>query len=267
MNSVVQYYEIIDEASRFSRNSRKIEFLTSTHVISSLLPSHAKILDVGAGPGAYSFYYAERHHDVTSIDLTPKHIEQINKESEEKHLALNAYVGNATNLSRFESETFDFVMCFGPLYHIIDSNERDKCIKECLRVLKSGGHLAIAYLSKYAVIPMLATREKTFIRNSVIDKVINQGIIIDGDQDCFWTDAYFTSPEDIETLMMNYGVSTIDHVGTDGISHTIQEYIDALSDEEFHSWMDYHFLTCREKSILGLSTHGLYICKKTNGHQ
>lgn len=63
----------------------------------------------------------------------------------------------------------------------------------------------------------------------------------------FWTDAYFTSPTEIEALMLEYNVSLVDHAGTDGISHTIQEYIDGLSDAEFHSWMKFHYQTCREQ--------------------
>jgi hypothetical protein len=62
--------------------------------------------------------------------------------------------------------------------------------------------------------------------------------------------------------MQDYDVSLVDHIGTDGISHTIQEYVDGLSDVEFHSWMNYHYQSCRESSILGMSTHGLIICRK-----
>lgn len=262
MDNVVNYYDLIDEDSRFSRNSRKIEFLTTTHVLNDVLPQQAKILDVGAGTGVYSFYYAERQHEVVAIDITPRHVSEIQKKCNEKGIELKAYVENATDLSRFDTESFDFVMCFGPLYHIIDGDDRNTCIRECLRVLKKGGHLAIAYINKYSVIPMLATRDPKFIRDGVIDKVVNQGVIVDGDADCFWTDAYFTSPNEIEGLLMDFDVITVDHIGTDGISHTIQEYVDKLEETEFNFWLSYHFQTCREKSILGISTHGLYICQK-----
>ncbi|GIP19782.1 hypothetical protein J22TS3_00570 [Paenibacillus sp. J22TS3] len=38
MNNVANYYQMIDEASRFSRNSRKIEFLTTNFVLEKILP-------------------------------------------------------------------------------------------------------------------------------------------------------------------------------------------------------------------------------------
>ncbi|TJY43899.1 class I SAM-dependent methyltransferase [Cohnella pontilimi] len=262
MKNVVNYYETIDEDSRFSRNSRKIEFLTTTHVLNNILPQQARILDVGAGTGVYSLYYAKRQHDVAAVDITPKHVELLINKAIQSGINLEANVGNATDLSRFDSETFDFVMCFGPMYHLTDSNDRNTCIQECLRVLKKGGFLAVAYINKYSVIPMLATRDKKFIRKSVIDKVMNEGVFFEGNEDCFWTDAYFTSPEEIEALLVTHGVTAVDHAGTDGISHTIHEYVDKLGTEEFESWLSYHFQTCRERSILGISTHGLYICRK-----
>ena len=262
VNKVVNYYEMIDEDSRFSRNSRKIEFLTTKHILNKIMRQHAKILEVGAGTGAYSFHYAERQHEVVAVDITPKHIEMIKEKCKKQGLNMEAYVENATDLSRFDSDTFDFVLCFGPMYHLTDKDDRNRCIRECLRVLQSGGYLAVAYINKYSIIPMLATRDKKFIRNSVIDKVINDGVIFEGDEDCFWTDAYFTSPDEIEALFEQYDVTTVEHVGTDGISHTIHEYVDKLDESEFQSWMSYHFQTCRERSILGISSHGLYICKK-----
>lgn len=262
MTNVTRYYERIDEGSRFARNSRKIEFLTTNYILEGHLPPHSKILDVGAGTGVYSFHYLERHHEVAAVDVTPKHVEAIKEKCRREGLHLETYLENAVDLSRFEDGTFDVVMCFGPMYHLTDSADRDRCLQECLRVLKKGGLLAIAYINKYSSIPMLATRDRRFIRDSVIDKVIHAGVTVEGDEDCFWTDAFFTSPEEMEALLSRYGVTSVDHAGTDGISHTIHEHIDGLGPEQFESWMKYHFQTCRERSILGMSTHGLYVCRK-----
>jgi ubiquinone/menaquinone biosynthesis C-methylase UbiE len=262
MNNLTNYYEMINEDSRFSRNSRRIEFLTTTHVLNSVMPEQVKLLDLGAGTGVYSFYYAERQHDVVAVDITPKHIETIKQKCDERSIKMEAYVDNATDLGRLESESFDFVMCLGPMYHLTNVEDRMNCIRESLRVLKKGGHLSVAYINKYSIIPMLSTRDKKFIRRSVIDKVIDEGVIFEGDEDCFWTDAYFTSPEEIEAFMNQFEVSYVDHVGTDGISHTIHEFVDKLDETEFESWKSYHFQTCRERSILGMSSHGLYICQK-----
>lgn len=262
MDEVIRFYEVVDEELRFQRNSRRIEFLTSIRALEDFIQSQSKILELGAGTGAYSFYYANKGHEVTALDLTPSNIEKIITKMDNKHISLNAFVGNATDLSRFESESFNSVLCFGPYYHIIDSDARDRLIQESLRVLCSGGILSIAYINKYSVVPMLIKKIPELINHGTINKVINSGFLKAGDPESFWTDSHYTTPSEIEDFIKQYDVSIIDHLGTDGLSHTISDEVDQLSQEKFEIYYNYHYETCRERSILGISTHGLLICRK-----
>lgn len=43
---------------------------------------------------------------------------------------------DATDMSIFEDESFDVVLNMGPFYHLVDISDREKCIRESLRVLK-----------------------------------------------------------------------------------------------------------------------------------
>ncbi|MEO3947744.1 class I SAM-dependent methyltransferase [Gorillibacterium sp. CAU 1737] len=262
MNQVIAYYDQIDEDSRFTRKSRRVEYLTTLHVLDPLLPADARILEVGAGGGAYSFTYAGRGHEVTAVDLTPKHIELIQAKSQETGIPLTAEVGNALNLSRYGEGTFDAVLCLGPMYHLTAEEDRDQCIEECLRVLKPGGVLAIAYIGKFSVMPMLASRQREFLREDVIRQVLDRGMTRAGEETCFWTDACFLSPQEMENMLARYEVVEVDHAGTDSICHTIQDAIDGMTEEEYGTWLSYHYETCREPSIRGMSTHGLYVCCK-----
>ena len=38
--------------------------------------------------------------------------------------------------------------------------------------------------------------------------------------------------------------------------------VDQMTDEEFKIWCNYHYLVCREKSLMGASNHGLVIARK-----
>lgn len=40
------------------------------------------------------------------------------------------------NLSFIPSETYDVVLCMGPLYHLIQGDDRIMVIQECKRVVK-----------------------------------------------------------------------------------------------------------------------------------
>lgn len=264
MEDIIRFYEVVDEELRFKKNSRKIEFLTSVNALAPLIQNTSKILDLGAGTGAYSFHFASMGHEVTALDLTPKNIEMINnKKSSFGEISLKAVVGDATDLSRYESSSFDVVLCFGPFYHIIDSEARRKLIQESLRVLRPDGILAVAYINKYSVVPMLAKKIPEFINERTISKVISKGYLKAGDPDSFWTDSYYTSPSEIEEYMKAFNITMIDHLGTDGLSHTLSNEIDNLPEESFNIWTKYHMDTCRERSILGISSHGLYISRKS----
>jgi len=263
MDEVIKFYENVDEELRFQRNSRRIEFLTTLRALDPWVKNSSSILELGAGSGAYSIYYATNGHEVTALDITPSNIDKINKKiSEHKAINLNTMIGNATNLSEFHADSFNTVLCLGPYYHIIDDETRHQLLEESLRVLCTGGILAIAYINKYSVVPMLVKKLPEFIQEGTINKVVELGYLKGEDPESFWTDSHYTTPAEIEDFLQQYNVTIIDHLGTDGVSHTISDEVDELSEEQFDTYQNYHYKTCREPSILGISTHGLIICKK-----
>lgn len=265
MNNIVSYYEKYDEDSRLtSNNARKVEFTLTTMILNQYIEKHSKILELGAGTGIYSFYYADKGNDVTSTDITPKHIEIIKQKLKQnkKSLSLSAEAADATDLSNYQSESFDIVLCLGPMYHLTDLYTREMCIKESLRVLKKGGILAVAYINKHYILNSVMTRDKKFLTNDFVNKIMNTGVIKEGEKECFWTDAFFTTPIEIETFIEKFGVEIIDHAATDGLSPFLRDSIDNMNEEEYSAWLHYCFNSCREKSILGISNHGLLLCKK-----
>ena len=111
----------------------------------------ARILEVGAGTGRYSFYYLNKGHIITALDIVQKNVEVMREKSKtigSKNMEVK--LGDARDLSQFDSNTFDVVLCLGPIYHLSKRQDRIKCIGECIRVLKPEGILAIAYINRYA---------------------------------------------------------------------------------------------------------------------
>ncbi|MGO1528851.1 MAG: class I SAM-dependent methyltransferase, partial [Senegalia sp. (in: firmicutes)] len=60
----------------------------------------------------------------------------------------------------------------------------------------------------------------------------------------------------------NFNVEKLKHVGTDGIVHMMRNNINDLDENEFDKWLDYHFMTYDNASLIGYSLHNLYVCKK-----
>lgn len=263
MNYVVSSYENYDEENRLTtNNSRKIEFITTLKALDNILPQNGKILDCAAGTGIYAFHYAEHSYDVTALDITPKHVEYMNKKLKQTNYNIKTAVNNATSLSDFKDESFDIVLCMGPIYHLINIDLRKKCISECKRVLKKDGILVVSYINKFYAFPYVATSDKRFLNMDLANTLIKTGTIRHDDPNCFWTDSYYSTPEEMESLLSYFNFQIIDHLATDGLSPFLKDKVDNMNGEEYKTWCDYHYMVCRQKSILGASNHGLIIGKK-----
>ncbi|MEA4963594.1 hypothetical protein [Lutispora sp.] len=128
--------------------------------------------------------------------------------------------------------------------------------------MKKGGILAVAYINKFYILPHILTgANRLALHDNLINKVIDNGVIKDGEEDCFWTDAYFSTSIEMEEFLSCFEVEIIDHAAIDGLTPLLRKVIDNMN-EEYKIWIDYQLKTCREKSILGISNHGLIVCKK-----
>lgn len=127
MNYVVESYENYKEEDRLTtNNARKIEFITTTRVLDEVIDAESKILDCAAGTGVYAFWLADKGHDVTATDITPRHIDIINQTIATKQYSMNTAVLNATDMSCFEDDTFDIVLNMGPFYHLLVEQMNEK---------------------------------------------------------------------------------------------------------------------------------------------
>lgn len=263
MKDVIRAYEMYDEAGRLEAdNVRRLEFMTTLVYMNKYLKEGDKILDVAAGGGAYALYYAARGCDVTALDITPSYVEIIKRKAKEQNLAIESFANDARDLSMFPDETFDAVFCMGPIYHLIEAPDRRKALAESLRVLKRGGTIYVAYINKFFTFAHLATQNKTFLQEKWYQTIIEHGAMKSEDPDCFWTDAWFSKPAEMDALMAEFPVTKLAHIAQDGTARMLAERINDLKPTYFNRWADYHIRTCEEPSILGSSNHGLVICRK-----
>lgn len=263
MNYVVNSYENYKEENRLTtNNARRIEFITTTRVFVELIEAKSKILDCAAGTGIYSFWFADKGHDVTATDITPRHIDIINQTLNNRNCHMNTSVLDATDMSCFADESFDIVLNMGPFYHLITEEQREKCLKECLRVLRKGGLLITAYIPRHFIFQYIATSDEKYLDENLAKQLIETGVLRHDDENCFWTDTYYSSRDEMETIYKSYGLEVVDHFAQDGLAPLLSREVDKWNETQFKIWCDCHYSVCRELSVLGASNHVVIIGRK-----
>ena len=81
IESITEYYKKGEEIARLDDRFGRVEFLTSIRYIEKYLFPGARILELGAGTGRYSHYFARKGYTVGAVELMPIHIEQFEKET------------------------------------------------------------------------------------------------------------------------------------------------------------------------------------------
>lgn len=262
-NYVVESYENYREEDRLStNNARRIEFLTTIRILDKLIDGKQRILDCAAGTGIYAFHLADKGHEVTATDITPRHVEIIKDTLQSKTYDMQTAVLDATDMRMFPDESFDVVLNMGPFYHLTDENARERCLCECCRVLKPDGLLVTAYIPRYYIFQLIAMQNEHFLDARLAKQLIETGVLRHDDEKCFWTDTYYSSADEMEQLYKNHDLSIIDHFAQDGLTPQFSEKADKWNEEQFRIWCDYHYSVCREKSLLGASNHVVIVGRK-----
>jgi len=125
----------------------KPEFLLTCRMLDRYIKPGDKVLDIGGGPGRYSFYLAERGCDVTLFDLSPENIKFALKHAKEQDINLHAIYGDAREVNTLIQGEFDHVLLMGPLYHLLEDIDRSRAVDSALSLLKQGGLMFAAFIS------------------------------------------------------------------------------------------------------------------------
>ena len=235
-----------------------LEFITTTHYIDKYLKQGDRLLEVGAGTGAYSLYYANKGYQVDALELVQANVE-VMKSKVKDNMNINIIQGNALDLSMYEDNTFDVTLVLGPLYHLFKKDEEEKAIKEAIRVTKPKGKILIAFILFDLTMLTWGFQDKNIYENYGENKQVSLDFKPNNSENFIFKARYFS---EVKELINNYDVKVLSYVATDGIGRVMKNDINNMSDEEYNMFVNYHLSICEREDLIGYSGHILSIIEK-----
>ncbi|MBO4679469.1 MAG: DUF4298 domain-containing protein [Lachnospiraceae bacterium] len=260
MSYLEEHYNAYDEDGRLLSRHGQVEYLTTMKYIRACLSEHenAKVLEVGAGTGRYSVTLAKEGYNVTAVELIPHNLE-ILKSKLDGSEPITAIQGNALDLSEFADDSFDVTMLLGPMYHLYTLADRTKAMAEAVRVTKQGGHILVAYCMNEPTVVSFVFGKNNLKKVLDFNMLTEDWHCISEPKDLF----QMVRTEEIAALDAEFPVERIKLVATDGATNYMADTVDAMDDETFEKWMEYHLLICERQDLLGASHHTLDILRKS----
>lgn len=252
------------EWARLERH--RTEFaVTLRTLIRHLPPPPARLLDCGGGPGRYAVELARRGYRVTLFDLSSECLRLAQEKAGGAGVALAGLEkGTATDLSRFPDETFDAVLLMGPLYHLLEETGRQRALAEARRVLKPGGPLFAAFISRYATLRYAAAHEPAWpLENpELLASILDKGILPPRGAEGEAFVAYFAHPSEVVPLCRGAGLEVVALLGVEGLVSMIEQGVNALTGDDWEAWVDLNERLAGDPSIHGGVEHLLAVAVK-----
>ena len=263
--AVESVYASGHELDRLERAPGILEFIRTLEIIDRALPpSPARIADIGGGPGKYAVHYARLGHHVTFRDLMQIHLDETLRRAGAAAVTVDAALGDARQLD-LGDETFDAVLLLGPLYHLTDPNDRARTWAEAVRILKPGGVVFAAAISKWA--PLLdgyahKRLGEIYDNASESERTARETgrltPLFDGD-----FQAYCHSPQELHDEALHSGLQVIDLVAVEGIGVFFHDLEERLQDPKGREVvLEAARRVERTPELIGLGPHFLVTARK-----
>ena len=260
MHYLNEFYSHYDEDGRLSKKHGSVEFLTTMRYIGQYIKPGDRVLEVGAGTGRYSHALARQGYTVDAVELIGHNIDvfQNNTQPGEN---ISITQGNALDLSAFSDNTYDITLLLGPLYHLYTKEDKRQALREAIRVTRPGGVIFTAY-----VISDGCLLDEGFLRRNInVAEYVKTGLL---DRETFAAKSEpkdlfeLVRKEDVDELMRDFPTTRLHYVASDGCALLLRYAIDAMDDDAFALYLNYHFATCERADLLGVTSHALDVFRK-----
>ena len=241
------------------------EFLLTTWMMDRYIRPGDAVLDIGGGPGRYSIYFAEKGCAVTLAELSEGNAAFAREKAAEAGVTLTAHAVNCLDLETLGLGQFDHVFLMGPLYHLLEEEDRVRAVEIALRHLKPGGQLYASFILLFAGILYDLQNEGNIVADCANPAAAALVEAVASGQD--WgggalTSAYFYHQRNILPFMERFGLEKRHFFGQEGILAPNCRDILSRSPEEIAQWVELAKKYLEVPELLAFAEHAMYIGRK-----
>ena len=274
MDEIYDFYNNGAEIGRLERGLGIVEFHRTKEILSRYIDSGKVVYDIGGGVGMYAAWLAKKGNEVHLIELAENAVEYA-KANMMQDCQFVAEIGNALQVNR-PDESADVVLLMGPLYHLRDRGDRLQALCEAFRVLKKGGLLVAAGISKFSSMTWALSvyGEKKnqnlveFLDDPVFFNMI-KGEMTTGDHirpkeyPKFIAESYFTTAEEMKAEITEAGFTVDKAIAVEGCIWFTPLREEKWEDEVSRECLlDIVRMTESEPEMMGMSPHFLVVARK-----
>jgi len=264
-DAILRHYETMEEENRISSGYGQLELFRVREILGRYLPPPpASILDIGGATGVHARWLAEIGYQVRIVDISPRHVAKANADL--GSLGVIAEIGDARSLSAPDNGC-DAVLLFGPLYHLTERSDRLQALSEARRVVRSGGVVAAAAVSRFASLFDGLARGYLFEPDFVpiVERDLAEGQHRNPDDRPHWfTTAFVHHPDELRQEVIEAGLDVSDLIGVEGLARWLGHLAvrwDDEADRDRILWAAR--MIEKEPTLLGLSPHLLLLASKS----
>lgn len=248
-------------------DERRIEFGITSLALHEFLPAPpARVIDIGSGPGRYAIALARQGYTVSLLDVSAACLAVAEQEALRAGVSFERVEhGSATALDSFPDASCDAALLLGPLYHLKRQSERELAVSEALRVLRPGGVLFTAFLSRFSAVRYAAkTRPQQFLDDpQLLESILAHGVGESVRADAaFLNSCYFADPTAVSPFMERCGAQTLQLIGCEGVVSEVEEQLNTLGAADLDRWVALNYQLGKRPELVAASAHVLHVGQK-----
>jgi ubiquinone/menaquinone biosynthesis C-methylase UbiE len=242
-----------------------VERAMTERILARLVPPGCMVADVGVGAGHYDEFLALRGCSLCLVDVSQRLLQTARDRLHARDCSgcvVDSVVASATHLGHLADESCDAVLLLGPLYHLLTLPERRQAVAEAHRVLRPGGVLLAAAISRLAGLhaEYLCWPERGAERRDRLTRFLADGLV--GPEDSATLgQAFFTTAFEFRELFAG-DFDEVVLAGIESFTGCEQESFSGLSDDDKDAWLDLVERTMALPEALGCCEHYLYAGRK-----